>query len=122
MPTDITEGVEGAIHIDQEHAFPVHGYPRHVARWQVSNFAHRNKSRHGHLAVLLLVVCLNQTTLNLKSFAALSTVILRRSSSGAPAKMRSRNSRDIGQVDSACGKSLPHSMVSTPMTSRRRTP
>ena len=29
---------------------------------------------------------------------------------------------DFGQVDSACGKSLPQSMLSTPMTSRKRRP
>ena len=53
---------------------------------------------------------------------AFSDVILRRSSSGTPLKIRSRNSRDFGHVDSACGKSLPQSMLSTPMTSRSRRP
>src|SRR5712691_1511964 len=48
-----------------------------------------------------------QLTRNPNSFAAFSAVILRTTSSGVPAKMRSRNSLDFGQVDSACGKSLP---------------
>src|SRR5437660_4242841 len=57
-----------------------------------------------------------------ESMDAFSDVILRRSSSGTPLKIRSRNSRDFGHVDSACGKSLPQSMLSTPMTSRSLRP
>ena len=56
------------------------------------------------------------------STEAFSDVILRRSASGTPVKIRSRNSRDFGHVDSACGKSLPQSMLSTPMTSRSLRP
>src|SRR5207253_9467815 len=61
---------------------------------------------------------LRHSSVNLKRRAALSQVTMRTTSSGAPAKMRSRNSRDFGHVDSACGKSLPHSMLSTPIASR----
>src|SRR5712691_1660876 len=119
MTTDVTEGVEGAVHVDQQHAFAVHYHPLHVAGGEVRNLTHRDKSSH-----LLSVPTKVVASLRLKrnSFAALSEVILRRSASEAPAKIRSRNSCDIGQVDSACGKSLPHSMVSTPMMSRRRIP
>jgi hypothetical protein len=40
------------------------------------------------------------------------------SSSGTPARIL----RDWGDVDSLCGQSEPHIMLSTPMTSRRRMP
>src|SRR5262249_41977514 len=63
-----------------------------------------------------------QFNLNPNIFAAFSAVILLTTSFGGPPKMRARNSRDFGQVDSACGKSLPHSMLSTPIVSRSLMP
>src|SRR5262249_39141644 len=48
VSTGILEGVEGAVHIDQQHTFPLHDHPRHVPRRQVGDGAHRDKSCHGH--------------------------------------------------------------------------
>ena len=49
MTTRIAKGIEGPIHVRQNHAFPVHCHPRHLARGQVMNLSHRDKLIHMHL-------------------------------------------------------------------------
>src|SRR5262245_8172786 len=119
VPADVAQRVECAPDVPDQHALAIDDDPLHRAGRQLGGRGHRHEA-FDHAARRPVPPAQWSSKPNMR--AAFSEVIFFRSGSGTPANMRVRKSRDFGHVDSACGKSLPHSMVSTPISSRSLTP
>src|SRR5215203_6099236 len=65
---------------------------------------------------LVLVFAMIKSQFKWKKFTALTTSIFFLSSSGNPEKVSSMTRLELGQSPAECGKSLPHIILSTPIS------